>query len=87
MVWEGGKTLTRIPVGNLLKHICKTEKKKKKKDSISANIVPFIKAFEPNMKRTRDVHIWPARIHIQNTENCAVNRFPIVQTELYMIFF
>lgn len=24
-----------------------------------ANIVPFIKAFKPNMKLMHDVHIWP----------------------------
>lgn len=34
----------------------------------SANIVPFIKAFKPNMKLMHDVHIWPTDIHIHDTQ-------------------
>lgn len=34
----------------------------------SANIVPFIKAFEPNRKLMCDLHIWPTDIHIHDTQ-------------------
>lgn len=49
-------------VGNLKKHICMVAK-----TSASANIVPFIKAFKPNMKLMHDYHICPTDIHIHNT--------------------
>lgn len=34
----------------------------------SANIVPFIKAFKPNMKLMHDVHIWPTDVHIPDPQ-------------------
>lgn len=37
------------------------------KHSEPASIVPFIKAFKPNMKLMHDIHIWPTDVHIHDT--------------------
>lgn len=58
MIWKG---VILNEVGNLKKKIWMVAK-------TSANIVPFIKALKPNMKRMHSVHIWPADIHIHDTQ-------------------
>lgn len=63
-----GKTFVILKwVGNLKKNKTHLHGRKKKKKSASANIVPFIKAFKPNMKPMHDAHIWPTDIHIHDT--------------------
>lgn len=67
MTWyEKGENFVILNwVGNLKKnkkkttYICMVAK-----HSAPASIVPFIKAFKPNMKLMHDIHIWPTDIHI-----------------------
>lgn len=65
MTWYGKGVMLNW-FGNLkkqtkTKHTCMVE-------NTSANIVPFIKAFKPNMKLMHDVHIWPTHIYIHDTQ-------------------